>query len=325
MRNLSIILIHFLDFAGYYLDVLLALGPFCKLPVNATLRGVTNSKDCPSVDHIKSSALPNLIKFLVVDDGLELKVKQRGLRPLGGGEVTFKCPVRKVLRSLQFGKPGMIKRIRGVAYASKVSPALANRAIESAKGKLLQFIPDIYIYADQNRGKNAGNSPGFGINLVAETTEGVFYAAEHVSNDVSKVNFAQRKMRCKWVTGTNPNWFLQGESVTIPEDLGTIAAYKLLEEVYRGGCVDSTFQWLTVLYMALGQKNISKFITGPLSDYTIHFLQHLYEFFAITFKLDNPKVEDYGGVDEEDSLPGANKVLLTCVGIGYTNMNKRTN
>lgn len=171
------------------MDVLLALGPFCKLPVNATLRGVTNSKDCPSVDHIKCSALPNLIKFLVVDDGLELKVKQRGLRPLGGGEVTFKCPVRKVLRSLQFCKPGMIKRIRGVAYASKVSPALANRAIESAKGKLLQFIPDIYIYADQNRGKNAGNSPGFGINLVAETTDGVFYAAEHVSNDVSKVIF----------------------------------------------------------------------------------------------------------------------------------------
>lgn len=45
---------HFSDFvhsiAGYYLDVLLALGPFCKHPINATLRGITNSKDCPSVD-----------------------------------------------------------------------------------------------------------------------------------------------------------------------------------------------------------------------------------------------------------------------------------
>lgn len=131
--------------------------------------------------------MPNLIKFLVVDEGLELKVKTRGLRPNGGGEVIFKCPVRKVLRSLQIGKPGMVKRIRGTAYASKVSPTLANRAIESAKGKLLQFIPDIYIYADQNRGKSAGNSPGYGICLVAETTEGVFYAAEEVSNDVSKV------------------------------------------------------------------------------------------------------------------------------------------
>lgn len=169
------------------MDVLIALGPFCKNPLNVTLRGITNSKDSPSVDHIKNVALPNLIKFLIVDDGLELKVKQRGLRPLGGGEVTFKCPVKKTLRSLQFCKPGMIKRIRGVAFTSKVSPALGNRAIEAAKGRLLQFIPDIYIYADQNKGKNAGNSPGFGISLVAETTEGVFYGAECVSNDVSQV------------------------------------------------------------------------------------------------------------------------------------------
>lgn len=118
---------------------------------------------------------------------------------------------------------------------------------------------------------------------------------------------------------------MKGEPVTIPEDMGEIAAYKLLEEVYRGGCVDSTFQWLTTLYMALGQKNISKYTTGPLSKYTIHFLQHLREFFTITFKLDNPKAADYGGVDDDDMLPGANKVLLTCVGVGYTNMNKRTN
>lgn len=51
--------------------------------------------------------------------------------------------------------------------------------------------------------------------------------------------------------------------------------------------------------MALGQKNISK--------------------------LDQPKREDYGGVADDDVLPGANKVLLTCIGVGYTNMNKRTN
>lgn len=28
---------------GYYLDVLFALGPFCKFPLNVTLRGITNS------------------------------------------------------------------------------------------------------------------------------------------------------------------------------------------------------------------------------------------------------------------------------------------
>lgn len=107
--------------------------------------------------------------------------------PLGGGEVVFKCPVRKNLRAIQFEKPGMVKRIRGTVYASKVSPAFANRTIEAAKGVLLNFLPDIYLYSDQTKGKQAGNSPGFGINLVAETTDGVFYSADFVSNMVASV------------------------------------------------------------------------------------------------------------------------------------------
>lgn len=57
---------------------------------------------------------------------------------------------------------------------------------------------------------------------------------------------------------------------------------------------------------------------GPLSSYTVHFLQHLRDFFSITFKLENPETED-----DDDSLPGAQKVLMTCVGIGYTNISKR--
>lgn len=164
------------------------MGPFSKIPLNVTLKGVTNSTDSPSVDYIKSSALQTLKKFLVVDDGLELKIKQRGLMPLGGGEVVFKCPVRKNLRAIQFEKPGMVKRIRGTVYASKVSPAFANRTIEAAKGVLLNFLPDIYLYSDQTKGKQAGNSPGFGINLVAETTDGVFYSADFASNVVASVS-----------------------------------------------------------------------------------------------------------------------------------------
>jgi len=55
---------------GYYLDALIALGPFCKNSLNVTLRGVTNSKDSPSVDHIKGAALSLLKRFLLVDEGL---------------------------------------------------------------------------------------------------------------------------------------------------------------------------------------------------------------------------------------------------------------
>lgn len=70
--------------------------------------------------------------------------------------------------------------------------------------------------------------------------------------------------------------------------------------------------------MALGQKDVSKFMIGPLSEYTIAFLQHIKEFFGITFKL-----EHFTADNEDDAIPGADKVLMTCVGIGYTNINKK--
>ncbi|KAH8375759.1 probable RNA 3'-terminal phosphate cyclase-like protein [Drosophila serrata] len=281
---------------GYYLDALIALGPFCKNPLHCNLRGVTNSKDSPSVDHIKGAALSLLKRFLVVDEGLELKVVRRGAAPLGGGEITFRCPVRKSLRAIQFQSQGMVKRIRGTVYACKVSPAMANRTVESAKGCMLKFLPDVYIYSDQNKGKMSGNSPGFGICLVAETTDGVCYAADSCSNTRE-----------------------ESETPSIPEDLGREVAMRLLDEIYRGGCVDSSYQWLAALYIALGQKHVSKFLTGALSTYTVHFLQHLRDFFSITFKLENPEAED----DEEEDVRGAQKVLMACVGIGYTNINKR--
>jgi RNA 3'-terminal phosphate cyclase-like protein len=81
------------------------------------------------------------------------------------------------------------------------------------------------------------------------------------------------------------------------------------------------FQSLALLLAALGPKDVSRVVTGPLTDYTVHFLRHLRDFFEVVFKL-----EKFGGPDEEyDNLNmGADKVLLTCVGVGFTNLSKRT-
>ncbi|XP_061716714.1 probable RNA 3'-terminal phosphate cyclase-like protein [Cydia pomonella] len=218
---------------GYYLEVLLALGPFCKEPLNAVLQGVTHHDLDVSVDKVKAAALPILLKFILVDDGLELKVVRRGAPPLGGGEVVFRCPVRRGVRPLQWASWGLVKRIRGVVYALRVSPTMANRVVEAAKGVMLKFLPDVYINTDQCRGPNAGKSPAFGISLVAETNEKTFYCAEAKSLEAGS-----------------------GET-TLPEDLGRECAQKLLDEIYRGGCVDSALQWLVALWMALGQKDVS--------------------------------------------------------------------
>merc|ERR1719384_1145796 len=160
---------------------------------------------------IKSSCLPVLKRFLLDDTGLELSVKKRGAPPGGGGLVVFKCPVKKSLRPVQVSDQGKIKRIRGVAWAVRVSPAVANRVVESAKGPLLKFLPDVYIYTDHYTGKMSGKSPGFGLTLTAETTTGTFLSAEVCSGEAAG--------------GT-----------TVPEDLGLDGARRLLEEVYRGGC-----------------------------------------------------------------------------------------
>ena len=110
------------------MDVLLALAPFCKNSIEATLKGVTNSPDVPSVDHIKCSAFNILKKFMSCDDNtLDIKIIKRGLKPLGGGEIIFKCPVKKNLKAIQMSNSGMVKRIRGVVYSCKVSPTFANR------------------------------------------------------------------------------------------------------------------------------------------------------------------------------------------------------
>lgn len=273
------------------MDVLIAFGPFCKYPIEAKLMGITNSCDSPSVDHIKVSAFNIMKRFIIEEDAYELKILKRGLKPLGGGEILFKMkPVMK-LRTLQIEEFGMVKRIRGIVYSCKVSPTFANRTVEAAKGIMLNFLPDVYIHTDQNKGKLSGLSAGFGINLSAETTENVIYGAEVVSN-------------------------VQG---ALPEDVGKECANKLLDEIFRAGCCDSTFQWILILYMSLSSKNVSKAVTGPLSQYSIKFLQLLKEFLGITFKLDTVE-EDIDDIDDKMSSP---KVVLACVGLGYSNLAKR--
>ncbi|XP_066566830.1 RNA 3'-terminal phosphate cyclase-like protein [Amia ocellicauda] len=275
---------------GYYLEPLLALAPFMKSPIRAVLRGVTNDQKDPSVDTLKATAIPLMKKFGLDGEGLELKVVKRGMPPGGGGEVLFTCPVRRCIKPVQLSDPGKIKRIRGIAYSVRVSPQIANRMIDSARSILNLFIPDIYIYTDHMKGVHSGKSPGFGLSLVAETINGTFLSAELASNPQG-----------------------QGDPVQ-PEDLGKNCAKLLLEEIYRGGCVDSINQSLVLLYMTLGQQDVSKVQLGPLSPYTIEFLRHIRDFFQVIFKIETQ--------NQEEDRKGGEKVLMTCVGAGYTNISK---
>lgn len=94
----------------------------------------------------------------------------------------------------------------------RVAPTICNRLVETAKGILLKFIPDVYIVTDHQKSATAGKSPAFGLTLVAETINGTFLCAEACSRprDLS--------------SSSEPN---------VPEDIATHAAHLLLEEIYR--------------------------------------------------------------------------------------------
>nr|XP_045619769.1 RNA 3'-terminal phosphate cyclase-like protein [Procambarus clarkii] len=281
---------------GYFLEPLFMLAPFCKTPLNITLKGITNNKLDPSVDMIRSSLMPVLKKFLVVDDGLSLKMLRRGLPPGGGGVVVFTCPVRRTLRPFQWEESGKIKRIRGISYTSRVAPTVANRMLDAAKGEFLKFLTDVYLTVENSK----GSSPGFGLCAVAETNTGSFICAEAMSNAPGEE--AETKL---------------------PEDVGREAAWGLLEEIYRGGCVDTLCQPFVLLCMALTPKDVSKIVLGPLAPYTMHFLRHLRDFFQVTFKIDEYKEKNFSFSDETpETRTGADKLLLTCIGVGYANISK---
>lgn len=280
---------------GYYLEPILSLAPFCKNALKLTLRGVTNDRYDLSVDTIKYVSLALMKRFGMLE-GLDLKILKRGAMPDGGGEIVFTCPTRRKLLPLQFVDMGKLKRIRGTAFSMKVSPVFVNRMVDSSRGILNQFLSDIYIYTDHVKGPQAGNSPGFGLSLMVESTTGVMLSVDVCSNPKG-----------------------EKEAAIVPEDLGKSAAMALLREVYRGGCVDSTHQTLALLYTALGQMDVSKVMLGNLTPYTIQFMRHMKDFFNLMFKID--KVRET--LNNDEAARGSDqKYIVTCMGVGFSNLNK---
>ncbi|KAG6814502.1 hypothetical protein H0H92_000027 [Tricholoma furcatifolium] len=141
---------------GYYLEPIIMLAPFCKTPLQLTLRGITTDEN-------------------------DLSIKKRGAPPEGGGEIQFICPIVKQVKTLNFVEPGKIKRIRGVAHAVRVNPQFSNRLIESSRSILNRYIPDIYLYSDVYKGDESGKSPGYALSLLAESTTSAIHCAEAIS------------------------------------------------------------------------------------------------------------------------------------------------
>jgi RNA 3'-terminal phosphate cyclase-like protein len=311
---------------SWFLEGILPLALFGKEPLTLRLYGITDglSNVDPSVDYVSMSFLPLLRRFLSNEnttddkDGGELQlsliVQRRGAYPRGGGEVVFHCPIVKYeLHPIDLLDLGKIKRIRGVAISCRISPSSPARVAYAAKGVLHRLLPDVWIHTDTHTasrtstnsssnkalqtkkyptsnvptgGGGCGPSPGLSLILVAESTTGVILCAE-----------------CSLETTTIST---NTTSRELPEELGQRGAALLLEEIRKGGCVDTTAQSLALLLMCLGPEDVTRIRLGTISQYTIASLRLFKEAFGVEFKV---------RADKESKT-----VVLSCLGTGYRNM-----
>ncbi|XP_065854635.1 probable RNA 3'-terminal phosphate cyclase-like protein [Euphorbia lathyris] len=276
---------------GYFLEPLIVLGLFAKKPLIIKLKGITNDSKDPSVDTFRSTTLPMLKQF-GVPEGLGLKIESRGVPPHGGGEVVLSVPIVQSLTAVTWIDEGMVKRIRGVTFSTKVSSQFENTMIHAARGIFNRLLPDVHIFTDHKAGSQAGNSRGYGISLVAETTSGCFISVDTAVHAPVTDEMDDEK-----------------KDLRPPEAVGVEIALLLLKEIEQGGVVDSAHQGLLFLLCAICPQDVSKVRVGELSRYGIETLRQIRDFLGVKF------------VIKPDPSTGTR--ILRCVGCGLKNLSRK--
>lgn len=209
---------------GWFLEGIIPIAIFCKNPVELELRGITNDDLDLSMDIFTHVTLPLLKNFGIYN--IQCKIKKRGMPPKGGGEVSVViAPIRDSLSSIYITDEGLVKRVRGVAFCTRVSPTILSRVVESSRAVLNNFLPDVHIHTDHYKGsRDGGDSPGYSLCLIAETSTGALLSIERTAK-------TRRQTPVPGVTSEEGVGLQSGE---VPETIGTEGAQMLLEEIFSG-------------------------------------------------------------------------------------------
>ncbi|KAL6939349.1 rRNA-processing endoribonuclease [Hanseniaspora osmophila] len=270
---------------GYFVEPMLYLAPFSKKKFSLLFRGITASHTDAGLEAIKWGLLPVMEKFGVRECALH--TLKRGSPPLGGGEVHLVVDslISQPITMHALDTP-MINKIRGVAYSTRVSPAMVNRMIDASRKVLRdkQVGCEVNITADVWRGENSGKSPGWGITLVAENKQGWRYFSQSISSP--------------------------GD---VPEDIGTKVAYQLLDEINNSSVVGRNQLPLALIFMVIGKEDLGRLriSKNQIDSKFVQLLRDVKKVFGTQVILQ--ECEDG---DESD-------MVLTVKGIGFTNTNKK--
>ena len=171
---------------GWFIEGIIPIAIFAKTALSLNMTGITNDDTDMSVDTLRNVTFPLLKNFNL--QGLSLEIKKRGAHPNGGGAVHLFIPISRELQPINLVDVGLIKRVRGVGYCSKISPSILTRLVDTTRHVLNQYIPDVYIHTDHYKGKDSGLSAGYSLALFA----GVYYSSMLLEICITFTLFANR-------------------------------------------------------------------------------------------------------------------------------------
>lgn len=174
-----------------------------------------------------------------------------------------------------------------------MSPHISNRLIESARSVFSQIIPNsnIFIHNDGCKGADAGKYAYFCIFQFPGFC--LSLTAESTTGIVYGVD----------------SGFERGIS---PEEAGKKAASALLREIERGGIADSSHDWMVLTLMSVSEQNISKACLGAITDKrTLQLMDDIKKILNVSFNIKQDKESE-------------NMHIVSCIGAGLLNLNKRS-
>jgi RNA 3'-terminal phosphate cyclase-like protein len=288
--------------ASYFLIPLLVLGAISRSPMRVRLTGpgvvtAATERDV-SVDCVRTAVAPYLEKFGVRLERVEIKTEKRSCTG-GGGEVLLVIEGQvKVPRTVHALRSGVVKQIRGVAYAVGVGGGINARMIDEARGLMNKVAPDTRIFSDnaaaplvddeENGGKKR-TGVGFGLCLVATTTEGAIY-----SSDVAA----------------------PANGGITPEDIGRRAALQLLEAIAAGGAVGSQAVMPVIALMSMGSEDVGRVVLGRDIIGSEDVLQLARD--AKAFGMSSWGIREASGENDHDG-----EVVVSIVGKGLGNLGRK--
>lgn len=223
--------------------------------------------------------------------------------------------IKKIIERNQDNK--YVKRIRGTAIISKCSTPFLSKMVDSARGVLNSFLPDVWISTELCKN---GKSLYYGLSLHSNTFQGGASAFD------SEPNPSLFSPKIKLTNTNNIEENQNKNDPPSPETIGRMAALQLLDEIHNSSSRVSTTQLPLVLtMMALSDsEQLSSIVIGRVSAFAVNLLRLVKLFFGVEFQFKELDIrKSINQMAENDSnFDRPSLIVAKCLGCGLRNRNK---